>query len=636
MSHDPQHPSPPVPPARQGDDTPGTPPVAAGGWHGRRRTDLAVALVLAVATFLLYLPSLSNGFVEYDDPMYVTANPVVQQGLTWATVKWAFTTSTFGNWLPVTWLSHLLDVELFGLNPAGHHATSSAIHAVNAGLVFLALAALTGARWRPAIVALLFAVHPLRVESVCWIAERKDVLCGTFFLLVLLAYAGYCRRPSAGRYALVLVMLALGLMSKTMLVTVPFLLLLLDFWPLRRLGLGREAAPAGARGDGAAGANDAPAADAARPGLGRIVLEKVPMLGLAAVSCVWTVVFQSQVGAMWGARDLTLWQRVANAVVSIPRYLWLTAWPAEQSIFYPHPGQWPAWRVGVSAALVVALSTAALLLLRRHRYLAVGWLWFLGMLVPVVGLVQVGLASMADRYTYLPGIGLAVAAVWGAAELLAARPRWRRPLAPLAAAAVLVLAVATVRQQRHWATTRTLFERALAVDERNWLAHDMVGTACDAAGEFEAALAHFRRAIELNPGHPDPHHDRAQTLHRLGRVDEAIESYRTALRLQPARPITHFNLGVALASRQRFAEAVAEFEAASSFDPGNAQVRVAWGVALLSQGKKDEAAVRLWEALRLDPHNRHARQWLARARPGPGVAPDGAPSAAAPSGEIGQ
>ena len=585
------------------------PAVPSRGQVSQRAVNTTLAVVLAVASLLLYVPSLFNGFVDYDDPLYVTANRVVQQGITASGVKWAFTTTTFGNWLPVTWLSHMLDAELFGLKAGGHHFTSAAIHAANAALLFLALNMMTGTRWRAFAVAAVFAVHPLRVESVTWVAERKDVLCATFFLLALMAYTAYARRPSLAGYGMVLALHALGLMSKTMLVTLPFLLLLLDFWPLRRL-----AAAQGAGGEGGAAAGEPRR-------VGWLLLEKVPLLALSAVSCVWTWALQSDVGAMWGGRDFTLWQRAGNAVVSIPRYLALTALPVNLSIFYPHPGNWPAWQVALSAALVLAISVAAVALVRRRAYFAVGWFWFLGMLVPVAGLVQVGLASMADRYTYLPGIGLAVVAVWATADLLARRPQWVRFFAVGGAVAMLCLAVGTWRQQLHWRSTVDLFVRALEVDEENWLAHSMVAMACDAAGQDKPAIAHYQRSIELNPHHPDAYHNYGRKLHRLGRVDEAVGLYRRALEIQPDHPMTHFNLGIALASRRQFDEAVSEFELASRYDPMNAHVQVAWGAALLSMNRQADAAGRFNEALRLDPYNQMAEAGLERAMTAPGAAP---------------
>lgn len=498
--------------------------------------DAIIAAALALGSLLLYVQTFSFGFVDYDDPEYVTANPVVQHGLTPVGVKWAFTTTTFANWLPVTWLSHMLDCELYGMNGGGHHATSAALHAINAALVFVLLRMLTGSRWRSAAVAALFAFHPLRVESVVWIAERKDVLSATFFLLTLIAYARYCRGPSARRYLLVVAMYALGLMSKTMLVTLPFVLLLLDYWPLGRL----RPAPS----------DDRLASPPSIPGhIRRLIIEKIPLFALAAISAVWTVVLQRQGGAMVGGSKMELADRIANAFVSVPRYLDKTVRPVDLSVFYPHPGHWPAWQAAASAVLVFAITLFAIVAARKRPYLAVGWLWFLGMLVPVCGIVQAGLQSMADRYMYLPSIGLFVAVVWGSADLLERLPRFRSLLMPASVAVVVLLAVCTWLQESYWQSTLDLFTHALVIDPKNWVAHDFVGLVHTAGGDDAAAIDDFKRAVAANPEHPYPHENLADSLMHLGRYDEAVEQYRAALSLQPDLEPARAGLARAMAAK---------------------------------------------------------------------------------------
>jgi tetratricopeptide (TPR) repeat protein len=563
------------------------------------RPDVLICLLLAVGSFLLYLPSLSNLLIDWDDPEYVTANPVVQRGLTVEGVRWAFTTDKFANWLPVTWLSHMLDVELYGLDPAGHHATSAALHGVNAALLYCALLALTstspnparGERLRAATVAVLFAVHPLRVESVAWVAERKDVLCATFFFLVLICYAGYCRYSgkkrgaAAALYVLAVVCHALGLMSKTMLVTVPFLLLLLDFWPLVRLRLGVR----------------------------RLLVEKLPFLMLTVISSAWTIVFQREGGTMWAARRFTLAERAGNAVVSVPRYLAKTLWPTDLSPFYPHPGAWPAWQVAASAALVVAITAAVLWQLLRRPYLAVGWFWFLGMLVPVSGIVQVGLQAMADRYMYLPGIGLLIVAVWGVSEFVERLPRLRPAVAALAGIVIVTWSVLTWRQQKHWATTFDLFQHALSIDPDNWLAHNMVGLVRWANGDDAAAIRHYEIATRLNLHYPDLFHNYAVSLQRLGQLEQAITQYQRALDLKPDIPVTQLALAMALTDAGRFAEAEPHFREAVRLVPHSPLGYVRWGEALLAQGRSAEAAEKFKQALRLAPDDASAREALRRA-----------------------
>lgn len=590
----------------------------------RRPSAWLVALALALATFALYLPTLANDFVHLDDPEYVLNNPVVQQGITLEGIRWAFTTTRFANWLPITWLSHMLDCELFGLWAGGHHLTSSALHALNAALVFLVLRRMTGSLWRAAAVAAVFAVHPLRVESVAWVAERKDVLCATFGLLTIFVWVGYCRTASAARYVTALVLYALGLMSKTMIVTLPFLLLLLDLWPLRRVGgAGRTlVAPcAGAEtpGKGSSGGEASAPVSPARS-WPRLIAEKLPLLALAAIASAWTASLQYAGGAMRLGARLSLEQRVANAVVSVPRYLAKTVRPVDLSVFYPHPGNWPVWMVVASAALVLALTVAVLAAFKRRPYLAVGWFWFLGMLVPVSGIVQVGSQSIADRYTYLPGIGLLIAAVWGIADLARGSPRVRAALRPAAAAVLLVLAVGTLLQQRYWAGTVELFEHAVAIDEDNWLAHGMLGIAAHEAGlaahsvgDEAQAIEHFRRAIAANPDHPDARHNLGVALKRLGRGEEALAAFLEAARHPPPRSVTYGEIGELLAERGDWPAADAAFAEAERLDPAAPAYPMARGDLALEMGRRDVAAQHFRRALQLDPNNADAHRGLAKA-----------------------
>jgi hypothetical protein len=504
------------------------------------RGDIILAVALAITSFLLYLPTFSFGFVDYDDPEYITANPTVQQGLSLANVKWAFTTTTFSNWLPVTWLSHMLDCQLYGLEGGGHHATSALLHALNAALVFLLLHMLTGNRWRSAAVAALFTFHPLRVESVVWIAERKDVLSATFFLLTLIAYGWYCRRPSWRRYLLIVVAYALGLMSKTMLVTLPFVLLLLDYWPLARFRPGGKVDLASA---------DSPEHATRVRRVGWLLAEKIPLFALAVISSVWTVILQHEGGAMIGGSKLALGLRLSNALVSVPRYLAKTLRPIDLSVFYPYPTHLPAWEVAGAAVLMAGITIFALLNARKRPYFAVGWFWFLGMLVPVCGIVQAGLQAMADRYMYLPHIGLFIAVVWGTGDLLERIPRLRSLAAPALGGVIALLAVCTWLQESYWQSTLDLFTHALVVDPNNWVAHDFVGLLHASGGDDAAAIADFRLAIANNPEHPNAHDNLADSLMRLGRVDEAIAEYREALVFQPDLQAAQAGLARALARK---------------------------------------------------------------------------------------
>jgi Tfp pilus assembly protein PilF len=594
------------------------------------RTELALAAVLALVTFALYIPSFSNRFVDYDDHYYVTANKVVQKGLTREGLVWAFTTNHFSNWLPVTWLSHMLDCELYGMNAGGHHATSALLHAFNAAALLVAINRMTGRLWAALAVAALWAVHPLRVESVSWVAERKDVLCGTFFMLALIAYVPYCRRPSVPRYLVVALCHALGLMSKTMLVTLPCLLLLLDYWPLRRLR------PAG----GEAAEPDPATPDFPPRGAAWLVVEKLPLVVLSVVASAWTFVFQKEGGAMWAQRDLTLSQRVANAFVSVPRYLLEIAWPTNLSVFYPHPGSWPAWKVAASVALVALLCAAAALVWRRRPYVSVGWFWFLGMLVPVSGVIQVGLQSMADRYTYLPSIGLIVALVWWLADGLRRLTGVVRLGAALVTSVVLVvLSVGTVKQQAYWEHTYALFNHAMRVDPDNWLALQFVGGVWSVNGEnarkagaeqqaaefFKVAASFTAKSLQINPTDYVSLHNQGWNLYRLGRTDEAMGYFRKSIQMNPEFGASHHWLGVILAQQGKLDEAMPLLEEGARLQPGDSLAHQHLAEALLQKGRKDEAIVQLKEAVRLDPQNDDARYWLEQAT-APATAPASAPA----------
>ena len=578
----------------------------------------AAAAALLVGTVLLYLPSFGHDFIRgYDDSTYILSNDAVLGGLTPGGVVWAFTTNYAVNWLPLTWLSHMLDVSVHGLNPAGHHATSIVLHGVNAGLLLLALHRLTGRLGPSLATAVLFAVHPLRVESVSWVAERKDVLSGAFFLAALWAYAWYAERPTGRRYVLVAVLHGLGLMSKTMLVTFPLVLLLLDWWPLRRTPVG-SLLP---RPDDAAGA--APAG--VRPPVPgrRLLLEKVPLLVLSAVASAWTVLFQAAGGAMEFGATLSLADRLSTAVVCVPRYLAATFWPSGLAVLYPHPGHWPAWQVAAAGGLIVAVSAACWRARRRAPYLLVGWLWFLGMLLPVSGVVQVGFQSMADRYFYLPGIGLTLAVVWLAADLLRGRsgrppraagetapvegasvlrrgpPRWVAPA--LAGLVAVVLGVATLVQQAYWADSFTLFNRALAVTEGNWMAHGHVGTGFYLRGDERAALDHFRQALAINPGFANAHYNIGVMMAARGSPDEAVAEYREAIRLDPRHLKAMYELGDLYLTRKRMpAEAVGPLTEATRLRPGWADAEVLLARALAASGRTAEAADRMRQAANAD------------------------------------
>ncbi len=520
-----------------------------------RPTTAAVALALGIATLALYARVGGHRFLFFDDDLYVHANDRVRAGLSWAGVAWAFTTLDVANWQPLTWLSHMLDVELFGVEPAGPHLVNALLHAANAALLFAVLRALTGALGRSAVVALLFAVHPLHVESVAWIAERKDVLSTAFGLLALAAYARYAARPAAARFLPVAAAFALSLMAKAMWVTLPCLLLLLDFWPLQRVA-------------GTPAVRDPEPPQRPAVSLRRAVLEKLPLLLMSVASSAVTFVAQQR-SDMVAPADFGPGQRAANAVVSYALYLSRTVWPSGLAVHYPLRRTLPPWEVAAAAALLAAITAGALWLARRRPWVLVGWLWFLGMLVPVIGLVQLGGQALADRYTYVPLVGVFVAVVWGGALLL---PRWGARAA--AAGAVAALSAVTWVQIGHWKDDEALFRRAIAVTEDNALAHYNLGTRLAVAGRLDEARPLLARAAQLNPRNGGAWNGLGNFALFEGDLAGAADLYRRAVAASPGLLEARYNLATSLARLGRCEEARREAaELRSALDGAQAKLR---------------------------------------------------------------
>ena len=567
-----------------------------------------VVLALALGTLALYGPARHFGWVHYDDYEYVTGNPAVSSGLRWANVTWAFTQTHSANWHPLTWLSHMLDCTLWGLDPGPPHLVNAALHTLNAVLLFGLLRSLTGALWRSAVVAALFAWHPLHVESVAWIAERKDVLSTLLWLLTIWAYVGWVRRGRAWRYLAALGLFALGLMAKPMLVTLPCTLLLLDVWPLGR-----------------------------RPdrSCAQLLMEKLPFLLLAAGSAIITLAAQREGEAVSALARLPWLLRLENAAGATVSYLGATLWPAGLTAFYPYPASIPVWQTAGAAALLLGVSAWVWLRRRDQPWLAFGWCWFLGTLVPVSGLVQVGSQARADRYTYVPLIGIFVMLVWGAAAWARDRPGRIRGLALLTSALLPAYAVAAACQLGFWRDGETLFNRVLAVAGPNPVAYENLGhiqaaqqrwpeaiaslsqaaqlapglpethrslaDALLAAGRSEAAAAEFAQVIRLRPDSAAAHYDLGRTLALAGRTAEAAASYEQALLLDPRLAPAHNNLGALQLQAGRPADAITHFEAALRLIPANARTAGNLGLALLQAGQTAEAVARLQQALALDP-----------------------------------
>jgi tetratricopeptide (TPR) repeat protein len=576
----------PRPPARPAPAAAGAPRLPAAYWP--------ILALLAGATFAVFAGALRNGWLTFDDPQYVFNNLHVNRGLRLDSVLWFLTHSHSENWHPLTSWSHLLDVQLFGLSPAGHHAVSVLLHTLNAALLAVVLHRLTGAWWRSVLVAALFALHPLRVESVAWISERKDVLSGLFFLLTIEAYRSWSVRPDRARYAALLVALVLGLMSKPMLVTLPFVLVLLDVWPLGRL-LGTPRNPS----------TRAPA----RPLLG-LIAEKWPLFALSAASAVVTFLVQRGGGAVVSVEMITPSRRILNALVSYWRYIEKTLWPHDLAVLYPYGRDPEMLAAGVAAVALVAVTVLFLRQARRRPYLLVGWFWYLGMLVPVIGLVQVGSQAYADRYTYLPTIGLLIALVWFVSELVANSRVARAAAVGAFSLALVGFSGATVRQVPRWKDTRTVFEHALAVTRDNSTAHEKLGEVLLQEGQLQPAVEQLEMALRLRPGFAEAHTNLGSALGMLGRLDEAIVHFRAGLAVKPTADARH-NLAFTLARMGRVDEAIPEYEAALRLDPGRYGTLVQLGTALAARGRLAEAATRLGEALQQNPADLETRRLLA-------------------------
>ncbi|MCK4752053.1 MAG: tetratricopeptide repeat protein [Planctomycetes bacterium] len=563
---------------------------------------LLIYVILALVTAIAFEQVRQHEFVSYDDYEYVTENPQVNKGLTRQSIVWSFTANYASNWHPATWLSHMLDCQLFGLNAGWHHLVNLFFHIVNTLLLFYVLKKMTSVIWPSAFVAAAFALHPLHVESVAWVAERKDVLSTFFWLLTIAAYIYYANRPSIRRYLLVFLFFAIGLMAKPMVVTLPFVLLLLDYWPLHRLSK-------------------------------RVLLEKIPLLVLVVISCVITLLVQQRAGSM---EQPPLGYRISNVLVSYIQYIDKMIYPADLAVLYPVVAKkLLLWQPIASFVILVVISAGIIRTAGRRKYLTVGWLWYLGTLVPVVGFVQVGLQSMADRYTYLPSIGIFIIVAWGVTELSAKLPYRKVILGIIGTIVLLAMLVCTRLQVGYWQNNLALYEHALEVTENNYVMHNNFGDALYSDDRIDEALMHFDQALQISPKYTDALNNKGRVFIELGKIDEAIaifnevlqlksdsvqaftnfgvalkkqdkideaiEKWKKALQIKPDYPGANYNIGLAMAQRGQYDAAVRYFNDALTVKPDWPEVLYNLGGIYIRQGKLELAAEQCAEALRLKP-----------------------------------
>ena len=544
--------------------------------------DTVVCLFLVLAILVVFSQVKSYDFVSYDDDVYITKNRHVQGGLTVEGIIWAFTIAHSGNWHPLTWLSHMLDISLFGLNPGYHHLMSLLFHIANTLLLFFILRRMTGEIWKSGFVAALFALHPLHVESVAWIAERKDVLSTFFFMLTILAYVFYVEKPVLRRYLFVFFFFVFGLLSKTMLVTLPFLLLLLDYWPLSRFEFKSKAknfkVPL------------------------HLIWEKVPLFALTALSSIVTFFAEKHGKSVSSLEIFPIKTRIANTFVSYVSYIGKMIWSLNLAVFYPYPEIFPIWQVMGSLLLLVCISFLVIRHARSLPYLPVGWLWYLGTLVPVIGLVQIGSQSMADRYTYVSLIGLFIMIAWGVPDIL---KRWRYQRIVLSVSLgiiLLLLMIFTWYQTINWKNSITLFEHALKVTTRNNIAHNNLGTALAREGKLEEAIYQFREALKGKPDFSDAHYNLGTALGILGNHEEAVYHLREALKGETGLSEVHNKIGRLLSQQKKFNEAIYHFQKALEINPDFANAHNNIGIVLGQQGRLEEAIYHFREALRTKPY----------------------------------
>jgi Tfp pilus assembly protein PilF len=556
-------------------------------WIRSHPVHIFICLGLALIVILPFYQTSQFKFVHYDDAIYILGNKNIQAGFNWSSVSWAFTTLFGCNWHPLTWLSFMLDYKMYGTDAGGYHLTNALIHLVNTLLLFLIFGRMTGGLWKSGFVAALFAVHPLHVESVAWVMERKDVLSAMFWLLTMAAYAYYADKPSLKRYGLVFIAFGLGLMSKPMLVTLPIILLLLDYWPLRRFE--EDAFVAGRR----------------------LIREKIPLIAMSAVVSAITIYAQDRSGALKSLGDIGLSDRMVNVVVSYGGYVAKMLQPVNLAVFYPYPASFPLSLLLPSVALLVALSLLSLRYMRTAPYLAMGWLWYLITLLPVIGIIQVSEQAMADRYTYIPLIGLFIVIAWGIPDLLKGNTFYRYFIPVAAGTTILLMVILTFQQAGVWRDSRVLFEHAIAVTEGNFLAHNNLGIYLLGRKRFAEAESHFEKVVQIKPGNEKYLNNLGLALFRQDKYDEAMKYYLRAIAINPLFAGSYYHAADVCLQSGREDEALEYYKKALQLSPGNAGAENNVAEILIGQEKLDEAIIYLRAAIKHHPDYAVARNTLA-------------------------
>ena len=545
-----------------------------------------ISLWLIILTLAVYWQVQTHDFVNFDDDLYVTKNAHVKNGITYDSIIWAFTTPSTGNWHPLTWLSHMLDVQFFGMNPRGHHLVNLLFHIVNTLLLFSIFKKMTGDILRSGFIAALFALHPMHVESVAWIAERKDVLSTFFWMLTVWSYLHYVKKQNLSRYFILILFFALGLMAKPMLVTLPFVLLLLDYWPQGRLRLRRSDRHKKAK----------PASSTTR-----LLLEKAPLLILSAASSIVTFAVQEQGRNVASFEAVPFLTRAANATVAYIDYIEKMFWPSNLAVLYPYPSSVSIWKTAFSCAILISISLMVLRYGKQRPYLMIGWLWYLGTLVPVIGLVQIGNQYMADRYSYIPYIGLFIMVAWGVPELL---KQWRYKKIGIAVTTTIMFAIlmtTTFLQVKHWKNSITLFSHTLSVTTNNFLPHNNLGTALAEQGRIDEAIHHWLEAIHIKSDYETPYNNLGLAYEKQGRLEEAVQNYLKALCINPDYELAHFNLGNVYFKQRRFDEAIQQYREAIRINPEYVNAYYGLANALYEMGRADEAINQLTKAVKIEP-----------------------------------